>query len=615
MESLEDVYKKIDKMRSQISDKGVMGRTDFNSPALRKLKLDLTDAEISAVRLKRELGELSGGQAMAQSMGLVAKRTIQARIHMRLLDHEAKKANRSLIQMSRVLQLMAVRMGVRYVLKDMKAGFVALAQEYEPFNEALSSMMDASTQLRNNLVSAFQPLINAIAPAAVNAISAIADVAEKTAQAIAAMTGQDYYVKLTSEAQDFAKANEEAKNSLAGFDKFNTIGSTGGKNGEKFKTEVEEIPVPESMKKWKQIGDGIKEVFKGIGHVIESIIGKFKKWLGLADNADAFKTIGDWLKGAGQWIQKNSDGIAKWVIAIGAAKLALNILVGGFLKIYNMVKTIKDIKSVFGIGKAVTSATTTAGTSAATGGLLTKAATGLKTALAGAGTVLKTKLAAAGTFFSAKATAAGTALKGAGTVVSGKLAAIGGGSALAGGATVGGTVAGAAGVLSGLFDTVKAIRAEGKERSEYGWSAASKIGMVGTGAGIGAAIGSIIPGLGTAVGAAVGAGIGGIGALWKGKDVGKFISDKVYDNKRSGVMNTGSSMKPVTYQTPQLDQSGIIEGVTAGVEKAFSKVFKQGGNNVNVTIRANADTDRLFRFVVDQNNAAYNRTGRSPLKV
>lgn len=102
----------------------------------------------------------------------------------------------------------------------------------------------------------------------------------------------------------------------------------------------------------------------------------------------------------------------------------------------------------------------------------------------------------------------------------GALSAIGGGS-LAGG------LIGGAGLVSGMADLTRALNAasSNKEKNVAGWSAASKFGMVGTGAATGAAIGSFFGGIGAVPGALIGAGAGGIAALFGGSKFGEAVSD------------------------------------------------------------------------------------------
>lgn len=104
-----------------------------------------------------------------------------------------------------------------------------------------------------------------------------------------------------------------------------------------------------------------------------------------------------------------------------------------------------------------------------------------------------------------------------------------GGAAAAGAGGIAGGVMGAIGLISAGIDLFQGIKAgkEGKKKKakdEY-WTAGTKTGMVGAGAGVGAAIGSVVPGVGTAVGALVGAGVGGVAALIGGNKAGKALSD------------------------------------------------------------------------------------------
>lgn len=647
-EQLEDVYKRADKLRSQIAGKEVMGKNTFNSPALRKLKMDLTDAQIEAVKLKHSLGEISGGEAMAQNMGLVAKRTIQARIHMRLLDKESKKANRSFIQMGRVLQLMAVRMGVRHVLKDLRAGFVALAQGYEPFNEAVSKMMDSSTQIRNNLVSAFQPLINAIAPAAINALNGIANVVEKIAQAFAAMTGQSYYVKLTSEAQNFAKANEEAKNSLAGFDRFNLLGDDKkGSNGEDFKTSTELVEVPDEMKKWEHIGRGIRELFEGIGDVIESLIEKFREWFGLADDEDVFEFIGDSLTKVGDWLSEHSDGFADFLILLGKIKVALAGLSIGS-KIFNFGKTALGFgkgvfdggkklwdgaKGLFGGGKAaktVKDVATTTGTKPPPGSLAAGGySLGAVTGLIATGILSALRLASSANGTSDKqdeqikngdfAGAAWTGIKGffeAPFTIAKEIGDLSESFKEHGKQRTGDDVSGFTSLGIAIDDKLRDMLGAG--RRDYNEDPTLETKMKGF---MAEAMAYAQQRTGDEQGLA--------------SSLGILLKDKLYSMMNGGELpryNTGaasqlSSQAYMNTSVPQLtsnftnrptdtaNQSGIVTAVTTGVERAVTKAMTGKDNNVNVTVKVEGDLNKLFKFIVQQNNAQFNRSGRSPLKV
>ena len=108
-----------------------------------------------------------------------------------------------------------------------------------------------------------------------------------------------------------------------------------------------------------------------------------------------------------------------------------------------------------------------------------------------------------------------------------------GGAAAAGAAGTLGIAGIAGGTISSIIDLFQGIgksrKGDSKGAKDEYVTAGTKVGMMGTGAGIGAAIGSIIPGAGTAIGALVGGGIGGIVSLFTGDKAGKALSDATDD--------------------------------------------------------------------------------------
>lgn len=128
--------------------------------------------------------------------------------------------------------------------------------------------------------------------------------------------------------------------------------------------------------------------------------------------------------------------------------------------------------------------------------------------VAGTGGAITQGLTTVGTFLGSGATTMGSA-------------------AAIGGASIGGVIAGIAGIVSGVTDFYQASQAEGKEAKDKYVQGGTKIGMVGAGAAAGALIGNLIPVpvIGAGTGALIGAGIGGIGALWQGSSLGKWFSD------------------------------------------------------------------------------------------
>lgn len=566
---LEDVYKNMDRLRSQIDKKEFMGKNSFNSAAVRKLRMEMTEAEREALRLRMSLGEIGGGAALAKNAKLTAKGFLQARFHAARMNAELRKSQHSLLKVSRVLQLMALRASVRAIMKDMNAGFATLASQFEPFNETMSRLMDASTNVRNSLVSVFDPLIRVGAPLATKALNAVAYGLDKVAQITAAMTGETYYTKLTSEAQDYNRTVNDVQNSLAGFDKFNLIGNRTYAGGVNYKTDVDRVAIDEKFLKWKTVGDGIKELFEGAGEVVKQVLEDIADLLGRVDGEDAVEFIGRTLKNTGQYLKEHKEGIADLIEAYAALRLAIKAAFGVYMLGKGVFDTGKGIwnfgKAIFGGGKAATA-----------GQAATSASLGLPTGAATAG-----KSAIGGT--------------------------------LATGLLKGGLIAGemyiAGKGISTTIDNVKELHSMQQELAkqytgqDMSLSDAKQLlkdvrkangGWIGTMRKEEKGESLIIPGYGT------------------------------YSEKTGLVQNTGANLPSVGSSAVQsasnvvteINKSGLVDKLSTGVENAVTAALsKSGGQKVDVAVKAVAEPSNIFKLVVTENNSQYNRTGRSPLRV
>lgn len=105
------------------------------------------------------------------------------------------------------------------------------------FAEALDQMKSASTQMKNQLGSAFISLLTAIAPVIIRIIELVTKAADAIAQFFAAFTGNTY-LKANSVTDHFAEtmkaggaAAKEWKNQLLGFDEINRLNEPSGGGG------------------------------------------------------------------------------------------------------------------------------------------------------------------------------------------------------------------------------------------------------------------------------------------------------------------------------------------------------------------------------------------------
>lgn len=153
-------------------------------------------------------------------------------------------------------------------------GMKNLAQYSNSTNATLSGLMSSLEQCKNALATAFDPILQAVAPALNYLISLVTAATTAVAQLIAALTGKSTFVKAVKVQKNYAsalkgtgsaakEAGEEAEGSLASFDKLNVMadenankgggggGGGGGGAGDMFET----VPVESQF---KNIADQLK---------------------------------------------------------------------------------------------------------------------------------------------------------------------------------------------------------------------------------------------------------------------------------------------------------------------------------------------------------------------
>lgn len=150
-------------------------------------------------------------------------------------------------------------------------GFKNLAQYSDNTNATLSGLMSSLAQCKNALATAFDPILQAVAPALNYLISLVTAAATAVAQLIAILTGKGTFIKATKVQKDYAKAlkgtggaAKEAEGALAAFDKLNVMpdqnaGGGGGGAGAGIEDMFETVEVSDSL---KGIGKILADLFK-----------------------------------------------------------------------------------------------------------------------------------------------------------------------------------------------------------------------------------------------------------------------------------------------------------------------------------------------------------------
>lgn len=204
------------------------------------------------------------------------------------------------------------------------AGFGNLAQYSSSTNKAISSITSALTQLKNSLASAFDPILQAAAPALTYLISKLVEAISYIGMFTAALSGQKVYKKATSIQEDYAKSLDktsksakDAKRQLASFDELNVLSdkSTKKDDGSVDPSQMfEEVPIDTSVTDFvdrlkkafadgdftelgKIIGEKINAAFQSIKDFIDwdNVGGTITKWVNaLCDIINSMVDTIDW---------------------------------------------------------------------------------------------------------------------------------------------------------------------------------------------------------------------------------------------------------------------------------------------------------------------------------
>lgn len=135
--------------------------------------------------------------------------------------------------------------GWNTLISDMKEGFQNLAKYSSEYNKSISSLKSANAELKNNLASAFAPIIQMAIPYLVKLIDWLNTAANAIAKFFAALQGKSTYTKAVKQNINYAASlkdvGDSAKKSagaLASFDDLDVLnkddnsgsGSTGGES-------------------------------------------------------------------------------------------------------------------------------------------------------------------------------------------------------------------------------------------------------------------------------------------------------------------------------------------------------------------------------------------------
>lgn len=316
------------KQQAVVSDQNLVDLMEKQKRITEKItqlkKAGVTDGYAEYDGLQKELsqvnGQIRGARDGFSKVAKSSKKTFD------VIHKGAKKSNGLLSTLKSRLKGITLSLlvfnwitkGFNAMVSNMKEGYKNLVQYSKKYNDSMSALMSAGTQLKNSFATAFAPLIELVMPYLLKFVSLLTDAANRVAQFTAALTGAKTWTKAIAVQQDYAgslngtaDAANRAVKALAGFDELNVLGkqnetaSGGGLKPSDMFTELEIsneaakaadalIAQFDKLKAAvKPFTDAIKELWEGG----LSKLGNFA-WTGLKDFYNEFLVpLGTWAFG------------------------------------------------------------------------------------------------------------------------------------------------------------------------------------------------------------------------------------------------------------------------------------------------------------------------------
>ena len=255
-------------------------------------------ARVGAVM--KNIGSASKNAGLAvKSMVSAIKKAVEAMFN---LNKQTGKTRTNLTRMLGMsLMFSGVFRAINAVSNGMKTGFENLAQYSNTTNTAISSLISSLTRLKNSFATAFAPVLTVVAPIISKFINMISKAITYVGMFVAALTGQDTFVKAVGIQEDYAaglqktsentkqaakntkKANEETEGYLSTLDEIQQYTSNKNDNAASGDSDVGNangyvVPDPSEMFKEVPIVNSIK----GITDKIKKLI-RTEDWEGLGE--------------------------------------------------------------------------------------------------------------------------------------------------------------------------------------------------------------------------------------------------------------------------------------------------------------------------------------------
>ncbi len=175
--------------------------------------------------------------------------------------------------------------GWNAMISGIRDGFQNLAKYSEEYNRSISSLKSANAELKNNLASAFAPIVQMAIPYLVKLIGWLNTAANAIAKFFAALQGKTTYTKAVQQNIDYASSIKDVGDSakkaagpLAAFDDLNVLqekdSGSGNDSGEvKGANAFEEANIDENTFKWVEwLKDNFDTILTAVGAIAAGIL-------------------------------------------------------------------------------------------------------------------------------------------------------------------------------------------------------------------------------------------------------------------------------------------------------------------------------------------------------
>lgn len=199
-------------------------------------------------------------------------------------------------------------------IKEGLQNFVKFSDEY---NKVMSDFKSQTAELKNNLASAFAPIIETIIPYLTRMVEVLNAAVDKMAQFFNALQGKGYYAKAKKQLIDYASTVDATKNKLASFDDINVLSN--GTGGELTGANAFETA---------EIEDNVLRLSDIVTELIKNLKDDFSGWWSSLDFnplVESFTRLKDSampiIEGIGNaftWVRDNAiKPFYEWMISIG----------------------------------------------------------------------------------------------------------------------------------------------------------------------------------------------------------------------------------------------------------------------------------------------------------